>query len=122
MKCQLDNLEQGYAISAYEPGIISVRGKPFNSSLIVQPRVPPMAWPITDIGELTSQMVLELAGLKPDLVLFGTGKQQNFLRPALLAPLMERGIGYEMMNTAAACRTYNILMGEERRVLAALIA
>jgi uncharacterized protein len=58
---------------------------------------------------------------KPELVVFGTGAKQRFPHPKLLASLTQKNIGVEIMNTQAACRTYNILMAEDRQVLAALL-
>lgn len=60
-----------------------------------------------------------VATLEPEIVLLGTGEQQRFPHPRLTRELLTRGIGVEIMNTAAACRTYNILMLEGRRVVAA---
>ena len=62
-----------------------------------------------------------IAELKPEIVLIGTGAKLTFPDRALLAPLYKAGIGVEIMDTPAACRTYNILLGEGRGVLAAVI-
>jgi uncharacterized protein len=62
-----------------------------------------------------------LAALQPELVIFGSGSRMRFAPPALLRPLIERRIGVECMDTAAACRTYNVLVSERRSVVAALI-
>jgi uncharacterized protein len=62
-----------------------------------------------------------IAGLEPEIVLLGTGGRQRFPRPSLLRSLLARGVGVEIMDTAAACRTYNIIMLEGRRVAAALL-
>ncbi|WP_419613488.1 Mth938-like domain-containing protein, partial [Thiolapillus sp.] len=62
-----------------------------------------------------------LASHQPDVILLGSGTNQLFPHPSLFIPLMQAGIGYEIMPTHAACRTYNILLAEDRRVLAALI-
>jgi uncharacterized protein len=62
-----------------------------------------------------------LPSYRPDLVLLGTGACLQFPPPRVLAPLVEAGIGHEVMDTAAACRTWNILLSEGRRVLAALV-
>ena len=59
--------------------------------------------------------------LEPEIVLLGTGDRQHFPHPRLLAPLTERRIGVEVMDTRAACRTFNILVAEGRRVAAALV-
>jgi uncharacterized protein len=62
-----------------------------------------------------------ITDLEPEIVLLGTGSRQRFPRPSLLRSLLARGVGVEIMNTAAACRTYNIIMLEGRRVAAALL-
>lgn len=62
-----------------------------------------------------------IGALQPELVIVGTGKKQVFLNPKILQPLIKAKIGFEMMDSQAACRTYNILMGEGRKVLAAII-
>jgi uncharacterized protein len=70
---------------------------------------------------LSERHFAALADLAPELVIFGTGARLRFPAPALLRPLIERGIGVETMDTAAACRTYNVLLGEGRAVVAALL-
>ena len=59
--------------------------------------------------------------LMPEIVLLGTGDRQRFPRPKLTRALLARGVGVEVMDTSAACRTYNIIMMEDRRVAAALL-
>ena len=78
-------------------------------------------WPISAFNDLTVANFEQIAAKKPELVIFGSGKTLRFPKPELLKPLIEAKIGFETMNTHAACRTYNILMGEGRNVLAALI-
>ena len=62
-----------------------------------------------------------LLAMQPELVIFGSGERLRFAAPALMASLFERRIGVETMDTAAACRTFNVLAGERRRVVAALL-
>jgi uncharacterized protein len=76
------------------------------------------AWPCTRFEDLTASTSSCSA---PELVLFGSGARLRFPQPAWIRPLIEAGIGVETMDTAAACRTYNILAGEGRRVIAALL-
>jgi uncharacterized protein len=59
--------------------------------------------------------------LEPEIVLLGTGRRQQFPHPRLTQALLEQGVGVEVMDTAAACRTYNVIMLEGRRVAAALL-
>lgn len=78
-------------------------------------------WPPESVEALEEDHLSALLTLKPEVVLLGTGANQCFLHPSRLAPLYRAGIGVEIMTTAAACRTYNILVAEERRVVAALL-
>ena len=78
-------------------------------------------WPPQNINELAEQAIQQLLELKPELVIFGTGARLEWPDRAILAPLMEAGIGFEVMDTAAACRTYNVLSYEGRMVAVALM-
>jgi uncharacterized protein len=78
-------------------------------------------WPPTRIEELLPQHLQAALRLQPDVILLGTGAQQVFPDAALMAEVLSAGIGFEVMDTPAACRTYNILIEEGRRVAAALI-
>ncbi|MDP2247911.1 MAG: Mth938-like domain-containing protein, partial [Nitrosomonadales bacterium] len=75
----------------------------------------------SDFESLTVEHFEKIAELKPEVVLLGTGNKHRFIHPRLTAPLTALGISVECMDTAAACRTYNILMAEGRHVAAALI-
>lgn len=74
-----------------------------------------------DLRALTADDLAALAALGPEIVIVGTGRRQRFPAPALLRPLIEARIGFEFMDLAAACRTYNILVGEGRSVAVALL-
>jgi uncharacterized protein len=78
-------------------------------------------WAGGSIEQLTEAHFRMLAEMAPEIVLVGSGKAFAFPDPALLAPLYAAGIGVEVMDTRAACRTYNLLLGEGRNVVAALI-
>jgi uncharacterized protein len=78
-------------------------------------------WPPQHIGELTVEHIELLLELKPEVVLIGTGASLKWPERTLLKPLIGAGIGYEIMDTAAACRTYNVLSYEGRTVAAALM-
>lgn len=90
-------------------------------SAIVTPELLIKEWPPQTVAELTREHIQQLAALKPEVVIVGTGKRLQWPDRALLTPLMEAGIGYEIMDTAAACRTYNILSYEGRVVAVALM-
>lgn len=78
-------------------------------------------WAPDSLDTLEMQHLDPVLELKPEVVLLGTGARQQFLHPSRLAPIYRAGIGVEIMTTAAACRTFNILVAEERRVVAALL-
>ncbi|MFM7050416.1 MAG: Mth938-like domain-containing protein, partial [Polynucleobacter sp.] len=80
-----------------------------------------LAWPVKESQDLSEDHFSMISALLPELVIVGTGKKQVFLNPKILQPLIKAKIGFEMMDSQAACRTYNILMGEGRKVLAAIL-
>jgi uncharacterized protein len=79
------------------------------------------AWACSRFEDLTPAHFEQLAQLDAELIIFGSGARNRFPPPAWLAPLMARRLGLETMDTPAACRTFNILAGEGRNVVAALI-
>ncbi len=121
MKFTLADEGDNYIIRSYDPGEVVVNEYRYTSSVIVSPKQVIGDWPPQSFEELTPGHITALAELKPQLVVLGTGPVQRFPDPALYAGLIEQGIGIEVMTTSAACRTYNILVGEGRKVAAALI-
>jgi uncharacterized protein len=120
MKFMLDNNRDGYAIQGYEAGQIVIDEKIYQQSLILLPNQVIADWSPNSVAELATADFAQLAELGVEIVLLGTGREQRFPHPSLCLPLMQQRIGLEVMDTAAACRTYNILMTEGRRVAAAL--
>ena len=108
-------------INGYGPGWIAVDAEKFSSSLVIGSRGERQAWDCGRFESLQAMHFTLLAELRPELVLFGSGARLRFPRPEWLRALVERRIGLETMDTAAACRTYNILAGEGRHVVAALL-
>jgi len=107
-------------ISAYGEDYVVVNGQRRDSSVVVlRDRV--VDWPAASFERLTAEDFGFLQELDIDIVLLGTGPRQRFPHPRLTAALTRAGIGVEVMDTQAACRTYNILVAEERRVAAALL-
>ena len=104
-----------------EEGTKGVLIEKLTQSAIILPELLIKNWAPQKITELRREDVQRLANLRPELVIIGTGKRLLWPERALLTPLMEAGIGYEIMDTAAACRTYNILSYEGRVVAAALM-
>lgn len=121
MKFAQDNLNEGYFITSYEKGKLMVNGKTFNTSLVLAPDQLIEDWAISDISELSSNHIDKIIQLNPELVLLGTGNKLTFPEVEIYAALIELGMGVDVMDTGAACRTYNILSGEGRRVVAGLI-
>jgi uncharacterized protein len=111
----------GLAIRSCAPGTIAVGDTLYHASLIVSPQGVIPDWPPREAAALTAEHLGAALALGPEILLLGTGLTQVFPDPALYAPLLPRQVGLEIMDTAAACRTYNILMSEGRQVVAALI-
>ncbi|WP_297528961.1 Mth938-like domain-containing protein [Thiohalobacter sp.] len=110
-----------YRIRSYRPGELRVNEETYRSSLLLGVDALLTDWPPRCLDELRPEHLQTLAEWQPDLVLLGTGARQRFPAAALLAPLYQAGIGVEVMDTGAACRTYNVLVAEDRRVAAALL-
>jgi uncharacterized protein len=108
-------------ITGYGIGYIEVNSKVYPHALIVQPEGEISPWPVSAFADLSSDNLASLCVFKPELIIIGTGKKQQFMKPELIKPLIQAKIGFEMMDSQAACRTYNILMNEGRQVLAAII-
>ncbi len=100
---------------------MAVNGVRYEASLIVMPDKIAEDWKVQNFESLVQDKIEDLAALKPELVLLGTGDVLRFPDPRLLVNLTRAGIGAEVMDTRAACRTYNILAEEGRNVAAALI-
>ena len=121
MKLQADRIEGQNAIARHGPHGVVVNGVEHRRSLIVAWNADPWAWSPSRFEDLAEVDFQALAARAPELVIFGSGSRLRFVRPALLRGLIERRIGVETMDTAAACRTYNVLLAEGRSVIAALL-
>jgi uncharacterized protein len=121
LKFEREQAEGKNLFTGYGAGYVEVNGKRHSASLLVSGERLVTDWPAAGLAELNADHLAAIVGIKPEIVLLGTGKAFQFAEPRLLAPLYSAGIGVEVMDTAAACRTYNILLGEGRNVLAALI-
>ena len=120
MKFQPDRSE-AQTISGCGPGWIKVDGETIAHSVILGSKGARQPWGCARFDELTAEHFAQLAQLDTELVIFGSGNRNRFPPPAWQAPLMARRIGLETMDTAAACRTYNILASEGRNVVVALL-
>lgn len=121
MKFQPESAAGFNVITRQEPGRIWVGTVPFEASVLVPWTGEPATWDAASFADLTAAHFERIAALAPEVVIFGSGPKLRFPHPSLLRPLIERRIGVETMDTGAACRTYNVLAGESRSVVAALL-
>lgn len=121
MKLHADPRNTQHVITAYGVGQVAVNGRILVRSLLLMPDRLDESWGPAAYAALAPAHLEQLAGLPCDVLLIGTGVRQRFPAAALLRPLIEAGRGFEIMDTPAACRTYNILVAEGRAVAAALI-
>ena len=124
MKLQPDRLEV-QSILGYGPGWVGVGHNglavKIEHSVVIGSLGERFDWDCGTFESLTTAHFAKLVETQPELVIFGSGTQFRFPAPALTQALMKHRIGLETMDTLAACRTYNILAGEGRRVIAALL-
>ncbi len=121
MKLHLTTAENNYLITGYGADFIEINKARHARNLIVMADKLILDWPAKDFASLAEAHFVNLIELKPEVVLLGTGEKHQFLHPKIVQNLTAQGIPLECMTTAAACRTYNILMSEGRTVAAALL-
>jgi uncharacterized protein len=107
--------------TASGPGYVAVNGVRYQQAIVVTPEQVLTDWAVRDFASLDAGHFAYLLALQPEILLLGTGDKQQFPHPGLYRELIRAGIGVECMDTAAACRTYNILMSEDRKVVAAIL-
>ena len=124
MKLQPDRLDV-QSILAYGAGWVGLGNQgvaeKIHHSIVIGSRGEKYAWDCSRFEQLTAGHFEQLANLKPELVIFGSGTRLRFPPPSFLRALMAERIGLETMDTLAACRTYNILAAEGRHVITALL-
>ncbi len=103
------------------PGWIRVNADEYRQNLVLTPELVQPGFAPGGFEALAESDFAGLLALKPEIVLLGTGARQRFPNPRLTRPLIDARVGVEVMDTPAACRTFNILTGEGRRVVAALM-
>ncbi|MFH0351636.1 MAG: Mth938-like domain-containing protein [Chromatiales bacterium] len=121
MRLDLQSHPGAYAIRSYRRGAIVVNEETLTQSFIITPTRLLRDWPPQRFDEVLLEHVTAIAQLKPEIVLFGTGTRLRFPPADIAAGLLSAGIGFEVMDTAAACRSYIILLSEDRNVAAALL-
>ncbi len=121
MKLQSDPHSGANTITGYGDGYVEINKTPYAHAVVLSSDGAISEWSAQSFEDLEAHHFSQLVDLKPELILIGTGKRQRFPKPELLKALISAKIGFEIMDSQAACRTYNILVGEGRQVLLALI-
>jgi len=121
LKLHLARLGDTKLFTAHGDDYVSVNDERFTGSIVVSSDQVRSDWIVDGFTGLNEAHFAYLAELKPDVLLLGTGIRQQFPHPRLYRALTEAGIGLECMDTPAACRTYNILVAEDRKVVAAIL-
>jgi uncharacterized protein len=123
MKIELDTLAADRnLIQSYSAAGIIIKKVAYQNSIIVSPDRIIENWPPHHPADLTPDHLQVLLDMEPELVLLGTGSRLQFPDQQILATFLSRNIGIEVMDTTAACRAYNFIAGEDRKVVAALIS
>jgi len=120
MRLTDDRTGSAFLVRSYAPGEVRVADKVLQRSCLISAERLVEDWRPQTLDELTEEDFQAVFELQPEIVVLGSGPRQRFPEPRLLAAILGRGIGCEVMNTGAACRTYNVLVSEARRAVAAL--
>jgi len=121
LKLHLDSATALNTFTGYGEGYVVVNGERIERSVVVLPERILTDWPAASFASLAPEHFAALAALGREIILLGTGTRLRFPRPEIIHPLIRAGVGVEVMDLQAACRTYNILMAEQRKVAAALL-
>jgi uncharacterized protein len=116
-----DKISSRYRISSYGPRSVTVNETVYQQSLVLTADELHCPWPVNSLEDLSEETLAPVLDSQPVVVLLGTGDRQQFPESKLFALFGERGIGLEVMDTGALCRTFNILIAEDRAVTAAII-
>ena len=121
MKLSIDYNTAKYTIKSYENGQITINEQTYTCNLIISPENLVADWSPTAVDQINSTHIEKLIAMKPEIIILGTGEKLTFPDTSLMALAMQQGIGFEVMDTGSACRTYNVLSSEDRNVVAALM-
>lgn len=120
MKFTLDNPQSEFVFNNYGEGFVAVKNQRYTSSLVIFPDLLE-SWPVASLDELTADHFDIFASRKPDVLILGTGAKQQFPSVQLRRELAKRKLQLDVMDTPAACRTYNLLVSEDRDVGACVL-
>lgn len=121
MQLHLERPDYAYFLRGADAASALVNDRVLRTSFIVAPGSLIEDWPVHDISVLAPEALEPMLALQPELIVLGAGGSQAFPPPATLAACLQRGVGLESMTNAAAARTYSVLAGEGRRVVAAFV-
>ncbi len=116
-----DIVTSRYRISGYRDDAIIINEVSYAQSLVVSAETLHSPWPVSLLADLNEESFEPVFDLNPDVVLLGTGTRQHFPEAKILALFGQKGIGLEVMDNGALCRTFNILVTEDRAVVAAIL-
>ncbi len=121
MKIHLTVADEVNLVKSVSPHGIEINERAFTASLLISPTDFVSPWTPQYFHDLTDQDFAPIIDYRPEVVILGTGARLRFPAPTVTAPLITHGIGFEVMDTRAACRTFNILASEGRKVVAAVL-
>ena len=121
MELTLDHPGDSLFIRSVSDQGIRVEDTMYRQPIIVSAAELITEWPATSAEGFTEALLQPIIDLQPEIVLIGTGRKQVFLPPELMMFFYRREVGFEVMTTAAACRTFNVLISEARNAVAALL-
>jgi uncharacterized protein len=121
MKLVREMGDGSYRIRSFEPGQVTVNETVYATGLVLSLTELRHPWPVTDVSTLTISDLQPALDLDPEIILLGTGHSQCFPPREVMRDVVHRQVGLEVMDTASACRTFNVLMAEGRRIVAALV-
>ncbi|MGY3264148.1 Mth938-like domain-containing protein [Lysobacter sp. HA35] len=121
MQLTLETPEHAYVLRSADGSSALVNDRRLTTSFAVSPDTLIEEWPVVAVGLLTPELLEPLLALKPDVIVIGSGGRQAFAPAATQAACLQAGVGFEVMGNDAAARTYSVLAGEGRRVVAGFI-
>ena len=121
MRFTQDSTAAAHLIRAYAAGELRINNDIYRDTVIVSASQVVVVPDIRDVGALVTFDPARILSLDPELILLGTGQRQVFPAASFRAQFLKAGIGFEVMDTGAACRTFNVLAAEQRRVVALLM-
>ncbi|MGF1644766.1 MAG: Mth938-like domain-containing protein [Thiotrichales bacterium] len=121
MKFTEERSDGRFLITGYQSGILSINDRDYTTGVIVTPRQLIVDWAVRKPDEINAETLTPVLTMRPDVLIIGTGARLVFPSFATRALFLQQGIGCEIMDSGAACRTFNLLVSEGRDVVAAIL-